>query len=143
MQYLILPLVAALLAQCSKFFIKSNKTRFSFKNIVAYSGMPSGHAAMTVSLTTIVGLKLGVYDPLFALTAIIMVLTIRDAVGLRRYLGQQGAVINELVQDLDEDKFLDDKYPHLREAIGHSIAQISVGSLIGFFISLIGHLLWR
>ncbi len=143
MIFLILPLIAALLAQCSKFFIKSNKTRFSFRNIVAYSGMPSGHAAMTVSLTTIIALELGLNSPMFGLAAIVMILTIRDAVGLRRYLGQQGAVINELVQDLDEDKFLDDKYPHLREAIGHSLAQIAVGALIGFFVSLIGFYLWK
>ena len=131
MLYLLLPLAAALIAQCSKFFIKSNNTKFSFKNIVAYSGMPSGHAAMTVSLTA-----------MFGLTFVIMVLTIRDAVGLRRYLGQQGAVINDLVQDLDEDKLLDDKYPHLREKIGHSSAQIAVGALIGFLVSLIGFYLW-
>ena len=143
MIFLILPLTAALIAQCSKFFIKSNKTRFSLRNIIAYSGMPSGHAAMTVSLTTIIALKLGFNDPLFGLSTILMILTVRDAVGLRRYLGQQGAVINELVQDLDEDKFLDDKYPHLREAIGHSLAQIAVGSLIGLAVSLICYFIWQ
>ena len=142
MLYLLLPLAAALIAQCSKFFIKSNNTKFSFKNIVAYSGMPSGHAAMTVSLTTIIGLQLGIDNAMFGLTFIIMVLTIRDAVGLRRYLGQQGAVINDLVQDLDEDKLLDDKYPHLREKIGHSSAQIAVGALSCFLVSLIGFYLW-
>ncbi len=142
MLYLLLPLAASLIAQCSKFFIKSNHTRFSIKNIVAYSGMPSGHAAMTVSLCTIIGLKLGIDNAMFGLTFVIMVLTIRDAVGLRRYLGQQGAVINDLVQDLDEDKLLDDKYPHLRERIGHTSSQIAVGALIGFFVSLIGFYLW-
>lgn len=142
MLYLLLPLASALIAQCSKFFIPSNNTKFSLRNVIAYSGMPSGHAAMTISLCTIVGLKLGVNNPMFSLCVIITLLTIRDAVGLRRYLGQQGAVINDLVQDLDEDKLLDDKYPHLREKIGHTGAQIMVGALIGFFVSLIGFYLW-
>lgn len=142
MLYLVLPLASALIAQSSKFFIKSNNTSFSFKNIIAYSGMPSGHAAMTVSLCTIVALEQGINNPLFALCIIITVLTLRDAIGLRRYLGQQGAVINELVKDLDEDKFLDDKYPQLREHIGHTGPQILVGALIGFTISLIGFYFW-
>jgi len=105
--------------------------------------MPSGHSAITVSLTTIIGLGQGIYSPLFSLSLVLMLLTVRDAMGLRRYLGQQGAVINELVRDLDDDKFLDDKYPHLKEAIGHSIAQVLVGSLIGFFISVIGFFIFQ
>lgn len=141
--YLILPLLAGLIAQLSKFLIKSNKTRFTLRNVIAYSGMPSGHSAITVSLTTIIGLGQGIYSPLFSLSLVLMLLTVRDAMGLRRYLGQQGAVINELVRDLDDDKFLDDKYPHLKEAIGHSIAQVLVGSLIGFFISVIGFFIFQ
>lgn len=141
MMYLLLPLVAGLTAQVSKFFIKSNKTRFSWRNIVAYSGMPSGHSAITVSLTTIIGLGQGVDSPIFALSLVLMILTVRDAMGLRRYLGQQGAVINELVKDLDDDKFLDEKYPLLREAIGHSVAQVTVGSILGFCVSLFGYIL--
>jgi hypothetical protein len=140
MQYLILPLIAGLIAQVVKFFIKSNHEKFSFKNIVSYSGMPSGHSAMVISLATIIGLGEGWSSPLFAISFILAIIIIRDAVGLRRYLGQHGKILNVLVKDLKEEKDspLDKSYPHLLEKIGHTPTQALVGSLIGFLVSLIG-----
>ncbi|MFA5247858.1 MAG: divergent PAP2 family protein [Patescibacteria group bacterium] len=140
MQYLILPLVAGLVAQVSKFFIKSNHEKVSLKNIVSYSGMPSGHSALVVSLATIIALKDGWQSPLFAVSFILAIVVIRDAVGLRRYLGQHGKILNALVKDLKEedDAPLDRKYPHLLEKIGHTPAQALIGGLIGLLVSLVG-----
>jgi len=135
---LILPLIAALIAQLSKFLIKSNKQKFSFKNIFTYSGMPSGHSAMVVSLATIVGLDEGLDSPLFAVTFIFAIIIIRDALGLRRYLGEHGKILNVLVKDLKDDELLDNAYPHLLEKIGHTPSQVIVGSIIGFLVSIIG-----
>lgn len=145
MQYLILPLIAAVIAQTCKFFIKSNEEKLSLKIITSYSGMPSGHSALVVSLATIVGLKLGIYSPIFAVSLIFAVVVIRDAVGIRRYLGEHGRVLNILVKDLKEeiDKPLDESYPHLLEKIGHTPAQAIVGGLIGFVVSLIGFYLMK
>ena len=56
-------------------------------------------------------------------------------------LGNHGRTLNLLVKDLKEDKFLDEQYPHLLEKIGHTPAQVLVGSLIGFLISLTGYYL--
>lgn len=140
-QVLLLPFIAMLIAQISKFFIRTNNISWGFKNLVAYSGMPSGHSALMVSLTTIVGLKEGFNSTLFAICIIFTILVIRDALGLRRYLGLHGKILNKLVKDLDEDELLDLKYPHLLERIGHTPAQVLVGSLIGIAVSLIGFLL--
>ena len=103
--------------------------------------MPSGHSAMVVSLTTIIGLKIGWLSPLFAVSFIFAIIVIRDALGIRRYLGEHGKVLNVLVKDLRDDKVLDEKYPHLLERIGHTPAQVIVGSIIGFLISVFGFLL--
>lgn len=138
-QILIIPIVATLIAQGCKFFIRSNHLKPSLKALTAYSGMPSGHSAMVVSLTTIVGLTEGLDSPLFALAAVIMVLTIRDAVGLRQYLGQHGKILNILVKDLKDDNVLQEKYPHLLERVGHTPLQVVAGSLIGFLVSIIGN----
>jgi acid phosphatase family membrane protein YuiD len=135
-QILITPLVAAAIAQISKFFINSNHLKIGVTNLVAYSGMPSGHSALIVSLMTIVGLELGINDPLFAVCVVLTILVLRDAVGLRRYLGQHGKVLNILVKDLKDDQMLDYQYPELLEKIGHTPAQVAVGSLVGFLVSL-------
>jgi uncharacterized protein len=140
MLYLILPLFALVIAQTAKLFIKSNYKKASFKVIASYSGMPSGHSALVTALTTIIGLKLGIYSPVFAISFVLMIIVIRDAVGIRSYLGEHGKILNELIKDLKEepDKPLDNSYPHLLEKIGHTPAQAMVGILIGFAVSLLG-----
>ncbi|MCK5061539.1 divergent PAP2 family protein [Candidatus Parcubacteria bacterium] len=137
-QILLFPILSGLIAQIIKFSIRSNQQKFAVKNLLAYSGMPSGHSAMIVSLTAIVGLKEGLGSPLFALCVILTIIVIRDALGIRRYLGQHGRTLNALVKDLKEDKYLDDQYPHHLERIGHTPAQVIAGAALGLAISVGG-----
>jgi uncharacterized protein len=141
-QILLLPLIAGVvIAQSLKFLITSNHQKFNLKNYAAYSGMPSGHSAMVISLATIIGLKEGFDSAIFAFSVIFSIIIIRDALGIRRYLGQHGRILNILVKDLKDDSFLDEKYPHLLERIGHTPAQVLVGAIIGFLTSLIGYII--
>lgn len=137
-QILLLPLIAGAIAQIIKFFIGSNEQKISFKNLMAYSGMPSGHSAIVIALATIIALQEGWQSPLFAISVILAIIVIRDALGIRRYLGEHGRVLNVLVKDLRDDQVLDEKYPRLLERVGHTPAQVFAGALIGFFASLIG-----
>jgi acid phosphatase family membrane protein YuiD len=144
MKILLLPLAAGIIAQVAKFFVKSNHLKFSWRHwriITSYSGMPSSHTAITVALVAIVFLVEGISST-FVVALVLMILTIRDAVGLRSQIGKQGEVINELVEDLDEDRLLDEKYPHLAEKIGHSKRQVMVGAIIGLLVSWIGFYLF-
>ena len=138
-QILLLPLAAGLIAQLIKFLIKANQQKFKFKNLLAYSGMPSGHSAMVVSLAAIIGFQEDWQSPLFAISIILAIIVIRDALGIRRYLGRHGKILNILVKDLKEDQLLDENYPRLLERIGHTPAQVFVGAAIGFLISLAGY----
>jgi acid phosphatase family membrane protein YuiD len=140
LKILLIPLIAGLLAQFIKFFIRSNDQPLNFKNLMAYSGMPSGHTAMIVSLAAIIGLEEGLASPLFAISAVLTVIIIRDALGLRKYLGQHGKILNAIVKDLKEDELLDANYPHLLERIGHTPAQVIAGAFLGLAISIIGYL---
>ncbi len=141
-EILILPIVAGLIAQISKFFIKNNQQKFSYKNIFAYSGMPSGHSAIVVSLATIIGLLEGMKSSLFAVSIILAIIVIRDAIGIRRYLGQHGRTLNVLVKDLRDDNVLEENYPRLLEKIGHTPIQVLIGSMIGFITSIIGYFIF-
>jgi hypothetical protein len=145
MQYLLLPILAMVIAQATKFFIKSNKEKLNFKSLMSYSGMPSSHAAFVTALVTIIGLKLGIFSPIFAVALVFAVIVIRDAVGLRQYLGEHGKILNTLVKDLKEepDKPLDYNYPKLLEKIGHTPAQVTVGILVGLIVSFLGFWLMK
>ena len=135
MEILIAPLVAAVIAQLSKVLVRTNKQKLSWSVLWVYSGMPSGHAAITVALTTIIGLEKGFDYPGFAIALVFTLLVLRDATGLRRQLGAHGLMLNELVTDLEDDDVLERPYPHLLERIGHTPAQIAVGSLIGVLVA--------
>jgi uncharacterized protein len=137
--YLIYPILAFGIAQGSKVLIKSIRNkRFRWKDIFAYSDMPSGHTATVTALSTVVGLRTGVFSADFAIAFVLMTIVITDAIGLRNYLGQHGKTLNILVKDLREDDFLDDYYPKLLERIGHTPLQVLIGALIGVGVSLIG-----
>jgi len=79
-----------------------------------------------------------VQSPIFALSIIFAIVVIRDAIGLRRYLGQHGKILNILVKDLKDDEMLDEHYPKLLEKIGHTPLQVLIGGLIGLVTALIG-----
>ncbi len=138
-ELLLVPLAAGFIAQAIKMFLHQNHLKASFKNLSAYSGMPSGHSATVSALTTIVGLKEGIASPDFAIAAVISLLIIRDALGIRRYLGEHGHILNILVKDLKDDHVLEHRYPHLLEKIGHTPAQVAAGIALGVGISLIAH----
>lgn len=140
LQILICPLAAAIIAQLIKPLIKSNGLSWGWPSLVSYSGMPSSHAAMIISLTASVGLTQGLGSPLFAVCAIISLFIIRDALGVRRYVGRHGQVLNSLIKDLNGNKIIsEEKYPRLIEKIGHTPAQIIGGAILGFLISLAGY----
>jgi hypothetical protein len=136
---IILPLISAGVAELLKFVLPGNRRKLTIKNLFAYAGMPSGHAAMVVSLATIIGLTEGFPSSLFGFSVVFAVLILRDAVGLREYLGIHGKVLNVLVKDLRDDKVLAENYPRLQEHIGHTTAQVIVGGLIGLAVSIIGY----
>ena len=136
--HLICPIIAFILAQGTKVFLQSLRHKITWRNVFAYSDMPSGHTAVVVSLAVIVALKDGLGSPVFATAFVFAMIVIVDAIGLRNYLGQHGKTLNILVKDLDEDEFLDRSYPKLLERIGHTPLQVIIGALVGALTSLIG-----
>jgi len=139
--YFIYPVISFCLAQGTKVLLKTVKRKkLHWRDLFAYSDMPSGHTATVVSLATIIALEIGLYSPEFALALVFMTIVITDAIGLRNYLGQHGKTLNVLVKDLKEDDFLDNSYPKQLEQIGHTPMQVLIGALIGGGVSLIGFL---
>lgn len=137
--YLLSPIIAFVIAQGTKVFLRSRRHKIDWKDIFAYSDMPSGHTAVVIALVFILGLRLGIGSPVFATAFVFAMIVITDAVGLRNYLGQHGKTLNILVRDLKEDEFLDQIYPKLLEQIGHTPLQVIIGFLIGALTSTVFH----
>ncbi|QQG52988.1 MAG: divergent PAP2 family protein [Candidatus Falkowbacteria bacterium] len=140
--YILAPIIAFIIAQGTKVLLRSFKKKVTWHDVFAYSDMPSGHTSVVVGVASIIGFKLGISSPIFAVAFVFATIVIVDAIGLRNYLGQHGKTLNVLVKDLKEDDFLDNSYPKQLEKIGHTPLQVLVGGTIGFLTSLIAWLLF-
>ncbi|PIT87576.1 MAG: hypothetical protein COU31_02180 [Candidatus Magasanikbacteria bacterium CG10_big_fil_rev_8_21_14_0_10_40_10] len=140
--YILAPITAFVIAQGTKVLLRSFKKKVSWHDVFAYSDMPSGHTSVVISLASIIGLKMGIDSPTFAVAFVFATIVIVDAIGLRNYLGQHGKTLNVLVKDLKEDDFLDDSYPKQLEKIGHTPLQVLVGGTIGILTSIVAWLIF-
>ncbi|HUX22755.1 MAG TPA: divergent PAP2 family protein [Spirochaetia bacterium] len=100
----------------------------------ATGGMPSSHSCMVTALATSIGFTEGINSPLFIAMLCYGLLTIRDALGVRRAAGTQARVINYLSSEL-ESRLQIPRHP-VKEVHGHTMAEVSVGVILGFFIAV-------
>ena len=97
-------------------------------------GLPSSHSALVASLSTTVGFRNGISSDIFILSLCFFMVTIRDAVGVRRSNGIQAQKINEIGGLLNKKDIID--YKPIREVNGHTPMEVTIGCLLGFFIGL-------
>ncbi|GAB4366117.1 MAG: divergent PAP2 family protein [Spirochaetales bacterium] len=97
-------------------------------------GMPSSHSSLVTALTTSVGIVEGIDSVLFVVVLFYGILTIRDALGVRRSAGVQAQLLNQLRGELLQRYGVSLK--PVKEVLGHTPAEVSVGVLLGFFIAL-------
>lgn len=104
------------------------------KTIAANGGMPSGHTALVVSLTTSLFLETGL-SSVFMTGLVLAILVMYDALKVRVEIERQARVINRLL----EKKGVSER---LEENVGHSPAEVLVSLVMGIVIPvLIFHLL--
>lgn len=140
---LLICFIAWLGAQTAKLIIYAiiNK-KFVPERFLGDGGMPSGHSAVVASLATAVGLQSGWDSPLFAVSAILAVIVMHDAVGVRQETGKQAKVINDIVQTM-QAMGRGELTPGetLKEFVGHTGPQVIVGALSGILTAIILNLI--
>ena len=124
--------MAWFLAQFIKLFTSIRRgTRFSFRHFLLGSGgMPSSHSAVVCATCFSCGILYGFGSAWFAVSAVLAVVVMRDAAGVRREAGKQAAVINQLSAELGKRR----KHvvsTTLAEVLGHTPLQVLVGALLG------------
>ncbi len=97
--------------------------------------MPSSHSALVATLCTTIGFRSGVTSDVFILSLGFYLVTIRDAVGVRRANGLQAAMLNKIGRILASKNIIAEVKP-IKEVQGHTPAEVIIGSLLGFFIGL-------
>jgi hypothetical protein len=77
----------------------------------------------------------GVQSHLFGLTVIFALVVMYDSFGVRRSSGEQAALINDMLDNLERHRFRFDTPPtKLREILGHQPKEVVVGALLGIVL---------
>ncbi|MFN2340629.1 MAG: divergent PAP2 family protein [Halanaerobium sp.] len=117
------------------FFIRP----INFYTFFTSGGMPSSHSSFVSSLAITVGLKHGFSSDLFAIVTVFALIVTYDASGVRRAVGMQANVLNNIIKHLEDKSFSNDKQlikEDLKELIGHTPFEVFAGVLLGALIAL-------
>lgn len=125
---LVTVVLAGVVAQLLKVIQYTLRHRsFNWHDLVVTGGMPSSHAAFVTSLAVGIYLQEGV-STAFVVGLVLAFIVLRDAFGVRRSVGEEGMMINQILRKLKiktETHF----------SMGHTPAQVAVGILIGLVVA--------
>ena len=109
---------------------------FDPERLIGSGGMPSSHASTVCALASASGKLYGVGSPVFAITAILAVIVMHDAMGVRLETGKQARLLNQILDSfktLEGKKLTEEK---LKEFVGHTPLQVLMGAILGILIGL-------
>lgn len=112
--------------------------KFVAERLVGDGGMPSCHSATVSALATASCLTYGPASSEFAITLILAVIVMHDAMGVRWETGIQARVLNDILETFEKmgrsELSAQDK---LKEFVGHTPLQVMMGAILGVLIALL------
>ncbi len=128
--------LAWILAQTVKVILGViREKRFNFRWLVSTGGMPSTHSAAVAALATVVGFYYGFGSIIFAITIVFALVIMFDAAGVRRNVGRQASVLNQIIDDIYEKGEI--KETRLRDLLGHTPVEVFVGATLGILVTIV------
>lgn len=131
-QVLVSAVIGWLVAQVLKTLIDVilNKS-FNPERIFGSGGMPSSHSSTVCALTTASAFKYGFGSFEFAVSFVLAMIVMYDAMGVRRETGKQAELLNTVFFEniLNFDGVL--LQEKLKEYVGHTPLQVVAGAALG------------
>jgi uncharacterized protein len=127
---LMVPAAAWLVAQILKVLVAlivERKIRLGL--LVSAGGMPSSHSTLVAGLATAVAIRDGLSSTSFAIALIFATIVMYDAAGVRRAVGIQARLLNQMVDEIFAGHPISET--RLRELIGHTPVQVFAGAFLG------------
>ncbi len=133
---LVIPVSAWAISQLIKAFVTlTREKRFDWWFFFRSGGMPSAHTALVCALATAVAMIQGFNSVAFAITAILAMIVMYDAAGVRQAVGRQARIINRIVKELRDKRPRGEVERDLREFVGHTQFQVIAGAILGILIA--------
>lgn len=105
--------------------------KLNLKLFFQSGGMPSSHSAIVCAVSVGVGRIFSFASPHFALGAVLALIVMYDAMGVRRATGEQAKVLNDLIDMMNIHEKVQIK---LKEVLGHTPFQVLSGAALGIII---------
>jgi hypothetical protein len=133
---LVIPVSVWAISQLIKLFVTlAREKRFDWWFLFRSGGMPSSHTALVCALATAVAMMWGLNSVAFAITAILAMVVMYDAAGVRQAVSRQSIILNRIVKELREKRPRDEVERDLREFIGHTQFQVIAGAILGVLVA--------
>ncbi|MDR2541952.1 MAG: divergent PAP2 family protein [Treponema sp.] len=133
------------IAQALKMIIyllnRKNRKKLNALEILLWrtGGMPSSHSAVVCALVTATGIEHRIYSTYFIFSLVFAMVTLRDALGVRRAAGLQARALNNLGKQVA--KMTDQEYRSVKEIQGHTPMEVLIGCCLGILITVVFYLL--
>lgn len=127
-----MPILAWFVAGTVKFIVNYIRFRKEAVGLIGNGGFPSTHTTVISSTVFFIGLSEGINVPIFSLGVAVLMITIFDAMGIRRAVGKQATMINQHIISQQSTQ-------RLRERQGHSPIEILGGLVIGLILAFLLH----
>ena len=118
--------------------------KFQLERMWGDGGMPSAHSATVCAMVIATARSEGLGSAIFAVAAVVPIITMHDAMGVRRETGEQAKVLNKMIEqwiDVTEKNAPFLQNMHLKEMVGHTplqvVAGVLLGSLVGFLFPVV------
>lgn len=105
--------------------------------MVGSGGMPSSHSATVCGLATAAGITYGGGSFEFAISVILAIIVMYDAMGVRRETGIQAKVLNEMLEAFSTMGKKMSPEEKLKEFVGHTPLQVLAGAILGIVIAVV------
>ena len=114
--------------------------RFQLERMWGDGGMPSAHSATVTAMVIATARSEGIHSAIFAVAAVVAIITMHDAMGVRRETGEQAKVLNKMLEQWIEvteknNPFLQNM--HLKEMVGHTPLQVMAGFALGVLVGFL------
>ena len=137
---LIIPMFSWVIAQLLKVIVTLiRKKQLDLRYLVMSGGMPSAHSAFVSALATSVALIEGLGSVAFGISAIVAMVIMYDAAGIRQSVGKQSVVLNRIIREVGHRRPITELEHDLREFVGHTSFQVIIGGLLGIGITWLWH----
>lgn len=107
------------------------------ERMVGSGGMPSSHSATVCALAAATGIQYGGGGFEFAVTVMLAIIVMYDAMGVRRETGKQGQILNEMLEVFTNMGKQISAEAKLKEFVGHTPLQVLMGAILGIGIAVI------